>query len=102
AKATITSMAYAALGAADIADDNYAAAEQDLKKSVEVPGLEADPLTLLRLAIAQDHQAKYAEALATVQKALPLAQDPTVQALLKQEQERLAKLAAASKPGAPK
>ncbi len=98
AKATITSMAYAALGAADIADDNYPSAEQNLKKSAEVPGLEADPLTLLRLAIAQDHQGKYAEALATVQKALPVTQEPTIQNLLKQEQDRLTKLVAASKP----
>ncbi len=94
AKNTIVSMAYAAMGAADIVTDNYAAAEKNLQKSVDVPGLAPDALTLLRLAIAQDHVQKYAEGLANVSKAATATEDPTVLALIKQEQERLTKLAA--------
>jgi tetratricopeptide (TPR) repeat protein len=93
AKNTVISMAYAALGTAAIATENYAVAEQNLRKSVDVPGIEPDALTWLRLCIALDHQKKYAEALQAANKTAQIATQEPLLSMAKQEQSRLAKLA---------
>jgi tetratricopeptide (TPR) repeat protein len=93
AKNTLISMAYAAIGTTNIIQEDYAAAEQNLQKSVDLPGIEPDPLSWLRLSIALDHQKKYPEALRATNKTIDIsAQQPVVQNLAKQERERLLKL----------
>lgn len=99
AKNTVRSMAYGALGTVESTQQNYAAAEQDLKKSVDVPGLPPDPLTMLRLAVTLDHQKKYAEALQVANKCVEVAQEP-IKSLASQERDRLVKLSAAPAPAA--
>jgi tetratricopeptide (TPR) repeat protein len=91
AKATVTSLAYGAMGTADMVNQNYTSAETNLKKSVNTPGVQADPLTLFRLSLALDHQKKYPEALQVINRAVPDAQEP-VATLVRQERDRLVKL----------
>ena len=97
AKNTVRSMAYGALGTVESTQQNYAAAEQDLKKSVEVPGIPPDPLTMLRLAVTLDHAKKYAEALQIANKTVEIAQEP-IKSLASQERDRLVKLTASPAP----
>ena len=97
AKNTVRSMAYGALGTVESTQQNYAAAEQDLRKSVEVPGLAPDPLTMLRLAVTLDHAKKYAEALQVANKTVEISQEP-IKSLASQERDRLVKLTASPAP----
>ena len=97
AKNTVRSMAYGALGTVESTQQNFAAAEEDLRKSVQVPGIPPDPLTLLRLAVTLDHQKKYAEALQVANKCVEVSQDP-IKSLAAQERDRLVKLSAAPAP----
>jgi tetratricopeptide (TPR) repeat protein len=99
AKNTVRSMAYGALGTVESTQQNYAAAEQDLRKSVETPGIPPDPLTMLRLAVTLDHAKKYAEALQVANKCVEIAQEP-IKGLAAQERDRLVKLTAAPAPAA--
>ena len=99
AKNTVRSMAYGALGTIESTQQNYAAAEQDLRKSVDTPGIAPDPLTMLRLAVTLDHAKKYAEALQVANKCVEIAQEP-IKSLASQERDRLVKLSAAPAPGA--
>lgn len=97
AKNTVRSMAYGALGTVESTQQNYAAAEQDLRKSVEVPGIPPDALTMLRLAVTLDHQKKWAEALQVANKCVEISQEP-IKGLASQERDRLVKLTAAPAP----
>jgi tetratricopeptide (TPR) repeat protein len=94
AKNTVRSMAYGALGTIESTQQNFAAAEADLRKSVEIPGIPPDPLTLLRLAVTLDHAKKYAEALQVANKCVETSQEP-IKSLAQQERDRLVKLTAA-------
>ncbi|HZQ91713.1 MAG TPA: hypothetical protein VFA60_07980 [Terriglobales bacterium] len=99
AKATVQSLAYGAMGTADMVNQNYTSAETNLKKAVNTPGVQPDPLTLFRLSLALDHQKKYAEALQVINRAVPDAQEP-VATLVKQERDRLVKLTTPAAPAA--
>ena len=103
AKSTISSMAYGALGTVATIQQNWPEAEQQLRKSVEAPGINPDPLTMLRLCITLDHLKKYAEALQmanqTVETATRFGQT-AVQQLAQQERDRLVKLTAGPPPAA--
>jgi tetratricopeptide (TPR) repeat protein len=99
AKNMVRSMAYGALGTIESTQQNYAAAEQDLRKSVDMPGIPPDPLTMLRLAVTLDHAKKYAEALQVANKCVEVAQEP-IKGLASQERDRLVKLSAAPAPAA--
>ena len=97
AKNTVRSMAYGALGTVESTQQKYAEAEQDLKKSVEIPGIPPDPLSMLRLAVTLDHAKKYAEALQVANKTVEISQEP-IKSLASQERDRLVKLTAAPAP----
>ena len=99
AKNMVRSMAYGALGTIESTQQNFAAAEQDLRKSVDMPGIPPDPLTMLRLAVTLDHAKKYAEALQVANKCVEVAQEP-IKGLASQERDRLVKLSAAPTPAA--
>jgi len=100
AKATIVAMVHAALGTIELNRKNDAAAETELRTATQVPQWR-DALTWLRLALAQDHQKKYAEALASANKAVELSADnEAVGGLSRQERDRLLKLTGAPAPPA--
>ena len=88
----IRAIAYGALGTVDFNDKNDAKAVDNLRKATTMPGVPADPLTSLRLALALDHLQKYADALQVANGALQAAQEPTLKQTIQQEQTRLVKL----------
>jgi len=94
-KDEVSSMAYGALGKAEMERENYAAAEQDLRQATDGPVGKGDAIVWYRLALALDHQNKYAEANAAITTALALAPaDSSVANMAKNEQSRLKQLAA--------
>jgi tetratricopeptide (TPR) repeat protein len=98
-KAMLKSMAHSAIGVTDLKTGDDAGAETELKASAELNKLRPDPYTWYQLALAQDHQKKYAEALASVNEGLKYAsQDPGVAKLLQDEQAKLTHPSNDSKP----
>jgi tetratricopeptide (TPR) repeat protein len=97
----VKSMAYVAIGAMELNRKNAAAAEQALRRAVELNTLQPDAVTYLRLALALDQQKKYADALAAANRAVELAaNDATVREKALQEQSRLKQLTGAAPTGA--
>ena len=91
---SIKSMAYAAQGTVELIGKNDKAAEDSLRKATELNNMNPEPAVWLRLAIAMDHQKKYADALSAVNRAVQLSSsDPDVLKLATQEQTRLKQLA---------
>jgi tetratricopeptide (TPR) repeat protein len=94
-KNTLESMAHSALGIVALKTADDLGAEKELKLSAELNQNHPDPYIWYHLALAQDHQKKYSEALASVNRAL---QDIGVNAdlgvLAKGEQRRLLTLTA--------
>lgn len=94
-KGTLQSMAHSALGIMELKSDDDPAAERDLKAAADLSKSQPDPYIWYHLALAQDHQKKYSEALASVDQALHLTgSNPDLGRLALAERERLAKLAA--------
>jgi tetratricopeptide (TPR) repeat protein len=93
-KDQVTSMAYQALGKAEMERENYPAAEQNLRKAAEGSG-KGDAIVWYRLALALDHQSKYPDATAAITTAVALAPaDSAVANMAKSEQSRLRQLVA--------
>ncbi|HXZ28474.1 MAG TPA: hypothetical protein VEG08_10795 [Terriglobales bacterium] len=93
ARNLVLSMAHAALGFIELRRNNDAVAEQELRLAVQLNQSQPYAPTWYRLALALDHQHKFAEALQAVNHAIPLfaADDPMLE-LAKREQDRLNKL----------
>src|SRR5438270_8769315 len=94
AKKVLLSMAHSAIGMVDLDRKNDAAAAQEFQKSIDLsaPG-QVEPLTYLRLALAQDHLKAYPEALISANKAVEASPSNSPVAMLaKQEVDRLTKL----------
>src|SRR5947209_10849723 len=95
-KSTLQSMAHSALGIMELKTDDNATAEKDLKLAAELNKTQPDPYIWYHLALAQDHQQKYQEALASVDQALHYTDsNPDLARLAKGERERLVRLASA-------
>jgi tetratricopeptide (TPR) repeat protein len=89
-KKTLESMAHAALGIAALKSGDDAGAEKELKTAADVNSSQPDPYVWYHLALAQDHQKKYPEALASVNQAVKYSgSDPDLATLAKGEQTRL-------------
>jgi tetratricopeptide (TPR) repeat protein len=94
AEKVLLSMAHSALGMVDLNRKNDAAAVQEFQQSISLstPG-QVEPLTYLRLALAQDHLKQYADALTSANKAVESSPaNSPVAMLAKQEVDRLSKL----------
>jgi tetratricopeptide (TPR) repeat protein len=99
AKHVLLSMAHSALGMVELSQKNDAAAEQHFKETIQLNGSQTDPLIYMRLALAQDHQKKYAEALTSARTAVQNAPaNSPLQGLAQQEVDRLVKLTGAPAP----
>jgi tetratricopeptide (TPR) repeat protein len=102
AKNTILAMAHQAAGSVALNQNQDSKAEQEFQQAITISGGNVDPLVYLRVAIAQDHQKKFAEAMANADKAVQTAgAGSPVAALASQEVDRLKKLSgggAAAKP----
>jgi len=101
-KDEITSMAYGALGKAEMERENYSAAEQDLRHATEGPVGKGDAIVWYRLALALDHQNKYADANTAITTAVALAPAGSkVSDMAKNEQSRLKQLTAGGAASTP-
>ncbi|HTD22396.1 MAG TPA: hypothetical protein VK738_07065 [Terriglobales bacterium] len=94
-KSTLRSMAHSALGIMELKSGADAAAEKDLQAAADLNKTEPDPYVWYHLALAQDHQKKYVEALASINQALQhTSTNPELERLARGERERLLKLTA--------
>lgn len=96
AKKVLQSMSHSAVGMVDLDRKNDAGAVQEFQQSIALssPG-QVEPLTYLRLALAQDHLKQYPEALISANKAVDSSPaNSPVAMLAKQEVDRLTKLGA--------
>jgi tetratricopeptide (TPR) repeat protein len=101
AKQTLLTMSYDALGKIDLDKKDFPSAEQNLQKAIDLSKTNPDPVSYLRLSIAQDHLQQYAQALDSANKAVQYAKDGSVvQNVAKQQQGRIQKLMAAASPAA--
>jgi len=92
-KNSILALAYETLGVIAMQKQDFASAESNFKKSVEVAKGEPMARVYLRLSVAQDNEKKYGEALVNADRALQYSQEGSVeQTLAKQQQTRLQKL----------
>jgi tetratricopeptide (TPR) repeat protein len=99
-KKTLQSMAHSALGITALKTDDNLVAERELKLAAELNVTQPDPYIWYHLALAQDHQKKYSEALNSVNHALQvMGANADLGNLAKGEQGRLLTLTgAASSP----
>ena len=89
-KKTLQSMAHSALGIVALKSGDDAGAEKELKTAADVNSGQPDPYIWYHLALAQDHQKKYPEALVSVNQAVQYAgSDPDLAALAQGELVRL-------------
>ena len=93
-KGSLGSMVHSALGIMELKTGNDSGAEKDLKTALSLNRLGGDPSIYYHLALAQDHQKKYSDALASVEQAMQLASsNPDLQQLAEKEHDHLQKLA---------
>lgn len=94
AEKELLSMAHSAIGMVDLNRKDDAEAVQEFQESINLstPG-QVEPLTYLRLALAQDHLKQYSDALSSANKAVESSPaNSPVAMLAKQEVDRLSKL----------
>jgi tetratricopeptide (TPR) repeat protein len=105
-KSTLQSMAHSALGIMSLKSGDDTSAEKELKAAAGLNAAAPDPYVWYHLALAQDHQKKYDEALVSINRALQLASSNAELAQLAQgERERLlvlTKAGSAPQPQPPK
>lgn len=100
-KGLMKSNAYAILGTLDFNKNDYAAAEGNFRKSIDALPQQPDAVTVLRLALALDHQGKYPEALKYANQAVQMTQENTnAGTAARHEQDRLVKLTGGTPAGA--
>src|SRR6266481_5954447 len=92
-KAGLRSQAYSIIGAIDYKKENYAAAQEDLQKSIDAYPTDPAPVDILRLALALDKQGKYPEALKVANRVVEMTKDDTaVGTTARHERDRLQQL----------
>ena len=102
-KSTLQSMAHSALGIVALKTADDPGAEKELKLSADLNQSQPDPYIWYHLALAQDHQKKYPEALASINHALQvIGANADLENLARGEQTRLLTLTGgASSSGTP-
>jgi len=100
-KTTIRSMAYAGLGTVALNNSDWANAEQNFKKSIDIgKDVNKDAITYLRYSIALDMQKKYPQALSAANTALELSpQGSATRQQASDELQRLRRLAGVDNAG---
>ncbi len=95
-KSTLSSMAHSALGIMALKTGDDAGAEKELRAAADLNKTQPDPYIWYHLALAQDHQGKYPEALVSINQALQYTgTNPDLGKLAAGERERLVQLTAA-------
>jgi len=88
-KKTLQSMAHSALGITALKTNDNATAEQELKLAAGLNVAQPDPYIWYHLALAQDHQEKYPEALVSINKAVEYAGNSDLADMARNERKRL-------------
>jgi tetratricopeptide (TPR) repeat protein len=92
-KQLLRSNAYSVMGTIDFKKDSFAAAQENLQKSIDAFPSQPDPVVVLRLALSLDKQSKYPDALKVANHAVEITQDNTqVGTLARRERDRLQQL----------
>lgn len=92
-KSMLQAMAHSALGITNLKNKDDAGAEKELKVAADLGKAQPDPYIWYHLALAQDHQKKYAEALVSVNEALRYTgSNPDLDKLAHGERARLMQL----------
>ncbi len=100
AKRQLVSMGEATMGYIELNRKNYGLSEKYFKDAIAANPDQPDSTNYMRLAVAQDKQEHYADAMTSVDKALQLGQAENNEAIVniaKNEKDRLTKLASAAK-----
>lgn len=98
----VRSSAYSILGGIADKREKYAEAEENYRKAIAADPSHADPIVVLRLALALDKQSKYPEALQQANQAVQMTQENTVPGkLARQERDRLVQLTGGGSTPAP-
>ena len=101
-KSLLRSNAYSILGTIQFKKDDYAAAQENLQKSIDAYPSQPDPVVVLRLALTLDKEQKYPEALKLANRAVELTQDNTaIGTPARRERDRLQQLTGAAAPAQP-
>jgi tetratricopeptide (TPR) repeat protein len=94
-KNTLRSMAHSALAITDLKTGDNSGAEKEFRIAADLTQAQPDPYVWYHLALAQDHQGKYPEALASVTQALEYTgSNAELSKLATGERERLLQLTA--------
>lgn len=101
-KNSLTVWAYSAIGAIDMAKEDWPSAEQTLRKATELTKSNPDPIMLYRLGLTLDKENKYSDALAAVTQAEQLAAGSPFAPQIHQEKQRLQQLTSSAQPTTPK
>lgn len=96
-KSALTFSAYDAMGTADLFAQDWISAEANFRKALEIM---PDAFAYFRLALALDHQGKYADALAAINQATPLSKDAALTTNIEAEKTRLEAQVGTSAPAA--
>jgi tetratricopeptide (TPR) repeat protein len=100
-KSMVKSTAYSVMGSVSDKHEKYADAEAYYRKAIDTDPAHADPVLVLRLALALDKQGKYPDALKEANHAVELTQENTTPGkLARQERDRLVQLTGGSAPAA--
>lgn len=92
-KNTLRSMAHSALAITDLKTGDNPEAEKEFRIAADLTQSQPDPYVWYHLALAQDHQGKYPEALASITQALQYTgSNPELAKLAAGERERLVRL----------
>jgi tetratricopeptide (TPR) repeat protein len=95
-KNTLRSMAHSALAITALKTGDNPGAEKEFRIAADLSQAQPDPFVWYHLALAQDHQGKYPEALVSVNKALEyIGSNPDLGKLAAGERERLMQLTVA-------
>jgi tetratricopeptide (TPR) repeat protein len=87
------------MGTIDFKKDNFAAAQENLQKSIDAYPSQPDPVVVLRLALSLDKQSKYPDALKVANRAVELTQDNSqIGTLARRERDRLQQLTGGAAP----
>jgi len=98
-KGFLRSSAYSVLGTIAFSQEKYTDAEGYFHKSIDAFPAQADPVVVLRLAIALDKQGRYPDALKEANHAVELTQENTTSGTLaRRERDRLVQLTGGSAP----
>ena len=92
-KSLLRSNAYSVMGTIDFKKDSFAAAQDNLQKSIDAYPAQPDPVVVLRLALSLDKQNKYPDALKVANRAVGTdAGSSQIGTLARRERDRLQQL----------